>query len=585
MQDIVQVLYWTKIFGVIYEWQLAIATWLVIFIVTLMCFWKPWRFLSRRPEAKPPERFLRSLAISWWGIVMLGSISIWVTTVYNLQNRNWSACTPQFLGALFIVILTFALEGLETAYIDLNDKDPQQFAQQKAADQFRRINEMGPRSQLRGEAFLEAREWAIITLLVAATLMIDQKQYFIPFVAHVSNDRSPLLTIVRLGLTVALTTFALVWVAQSPGKYVARSNSVNFLSYYSSIFALVVLQIAWRILTLIGLQHPSRVTNELALQIMNRCKEKRNLLPSEFRFFADSLKKYGYGFLISDDTLSVKEKGEIEIISRTLFYVGAPRSGVKRRFSFEEGFEAASVNALRDMDPACMRCWAFQAPQIGEKVTPDDLKTWAGLFYSQDPGTWAQPNYIPVPTDTFKVDVVATPPPQTQSLDPDQRPLHTLELELSFQQLLPAPSNGDLTRLPQALLVLWEVSLATKPGAFLLPQQFGEQTVYPYFKKNSHPALRVNVVINLPELPGNGVIFINPEGPSSYRVTYDGILHEGESERFRAQHRTDPLPGAPIHPQGPRLGRKSVFYVDLPLPAAEYEIKVAIAREHPAKKT
>lgn len=530
---------------------------------------------------------------------MIVSTSIWVATAYNVEHRSFAAAAWRFLAAFAIVFFTFALEGLETAYIDLRDRDLQQFAGQRAADLFERINEMGDGSQMKGAAFFEAREWAIITLLVAATLMIDKPEYYIPFVAHITNAQPTLQRIVRLALTVALTTFALVWVAQSPGKYVARRNSVNFLSYYSSRFTLLLLQLAWKALSLVGLQHPSKVTDNLALKIMRKCQEKRNLLPSEFRFFADGVKKYGYGFLISDDSLDVQPDGSVKVVSKTLFYVGMPRSGVQRRFEFEEGFEDGTLHRLEVAGPSDLRCWAFEAPQIGEKVTEDDLKTWAGLFYSKDPSTWGAPEYARVKTDTFKLVPSLTGPAGVRSSPPasategSDRPLHILDLELSFRQRLPKvalTSNNDSSEGvsrkgdQKALLVLWEIQFSTKANTVPLPKKWGDQTQYPYFKRRSHPALRNNVVIKLPEINGHELIFVDPDDRVNYKVTYDGMTHDQETARFQSQDPSDLL-GAPQRPVGSPLSRKSVFYINSPLPAAEYTVQLLIERENPPKQS
>ncbi len=597
-----------RVLGTIYKWQLAPFVLIAVFVTTLVVLWRPWRFIrlwwpryfSSKPGAKRPENFLRSFAVSWWAIVMIVTTSIWIATVYNEEHRSLSACVLPFFGALCIVLLTFALEGLETAYIELRDKDEQQFANKPAADLFKRINKMMDGSQMKGGAFFEAREWAIITLLVAATIMIDKSEYYIPLVSvHVTQQDQPALwTVVRLVLTVALTTFALVWVAQSPGKYVARMNSVAFLGNRSSKVSLWLLQVAWRILSFVGLQCPSVVTNQLASKMMPESRSKRNLLPSEFSCFADDLKKYGYGFLIAETTLNVQPDGSIHIVHRTLFYLGMPRTGVKRSFAFEEGFQDRTMNSLKNNDQTGLKCWAFETSQIGERVTEDDLKTWGSLFYAKDPANWEALDHTPVSTKRFTLGHVLTGPPSavmSQSSDADknsvERPLYNLDVELHFRQRLPADTshlNADLSNgasheiSPKAALVLWEVEVFTNPKTVELPEVLDKPTRYPYYKSHSHPALRENIVINLPEIQEDGVIFVNLDDPVNYEVTYDGLIHARETDRFRSQRRK-PLYGSPEKPQDSRLWKKAEFYIDSPLPAASYKVFLHIDKEAACK--
>ncbi len=416
------------------------------------------------------KELLHGLALTVWAAVIILSALIWFTTVYYADHGIEQ--TIEFIAAPFIVFFTFVLEGIETAYTELREKDRQQFADPSVTRLFDRIRHM------KEEAFFEAREWAIVALLVAATLMIDKSEYYVPFIAHVTEESQPTaVTIIRLGLTIALT-FALVWLAQSPGKHVARKNSVNFLSHWSSQITFSVLRVIWRFLSFLGVQYPSEKTDAFALEVMPQCKEERNLLPSEFSFFADGLKKYGYGFLISDDELNVQEKGACEIVSKALFYVGMPRPGVKRLFAFEEGFADGTVENLKMMDSSHpdFKCWAFEAPLIGEKVTETQLNDWADLFYSKNPSNWARPAYNPISTKlfTFTPDLIS---PKTPSSGTGKdRDLHLLEVELNFRQRLPKEAFEKEDQ--KALVILWEIRVSTKHGTFPLPSQWRERTEY-----------------------------------------------------------------------------------------------------------
>lgn len=597
MQGAPTVLYWDRSMCGIPKWELALIGWGAVFLAILLVSWKPWRYLYReanatRPGVEKPEGFLQSLAISWWAIVMILSTSIWVTTVFNQKNRVWSNCVWPLLGGFCIVFFTFALEGLETAYIELRDKDEQQFVKDNAAFHVYTSIKKGLGSQLGDSAFFEAREWAIITLLVAATLMIDKSEYYIPLVAHVSakySSQEPLVKAVRLMLTIALTTFALVWVAQSPGKFVARKNSVNFLSYPSSQVALPLLQWAWRALSFVGLQHPSKVTDELALKIFRRCRERRNLPPSEFSFFADSLKKYGYGFLITDTSLEIRSDGSCKIKSKTLFYVGMARDRVRRTFSSETGFPEGTVDRLREATSGDLKCWAFDGPAIGEKVTAEDLDGWARLF--NDPGGWKPEGYVNIPTTSFSIDARLSSYPANADHSTDQlgelSSAKTLEMDLAFNQSLPLNeykttlASADY-RGQRALLLFWELTLETLGGAVPLPTSFGQETAYPYFRMHPNPGLRDTVVITLPIINGAKFVVAKPDDQENYEVRYEGVKHKLETQRFQKQER-DPLFGHAAIKRSSELTNSVEIYVDNKLPGALYLYNLHILKQRTAE--
>jgi len=599
-------------FGHIEKWRAALCLLFLVLSVSFIIAWKPWKQELRNEQRGSMPRLGRGLALAFWTTFMILCLSIWLDTVFHEEHENPYACLVPIFWAFCIFFFTFALEGLEVAYIELRDKDDQQFMRERRAIRvLRRIAQMRDRSHpvskagaaltdkdylkardktANGEDFFEAREWAIIMLLIWATFLIDRPKYSIPWVIRVTEQQTGLLTAVRLTLTIGLTAFALVWVAQSPSKYVARNNSVNFLTSIPSQVGLLFLRFAWYLLSFVGLQYPSQITNKLAMRAMPSCQERRNLPPSEFTFFADALKKYGYGFLIGQTDLNICADGSCKVCSRTLFYIDMPRESVSKVFGYEAGFEEESQRKLDNLAPS--KCWVFMSPLIGETVSQKDLETWEELFYFEgDRSGWKADGYTQLPADSFKIKTTLTLPSKdkdSELIAGDGRPLHTLMVELKFLRQLPPPHSNsprETWNQPEAILnqnaviVLWEVEITTKRGTVPLPASDTEKTQYPFYRRHSNPSLRDTIVL---KLPNDGLIFVNPDHPDNFEVNYDGTTHTLETKRFELQVRDDLKKKAPQRGQSTdRLTNEAVLYVDSPLPAAIYSCTFHMERKLP----
>lgn len=590
------ILYWDVVDG-LWRWVYPLVAVLLLFIGLLIGFKVPWgQVWKSRKQARDksagkadaesaaatnqaadsaksaPRTPGQCFAAAFWSTVMLCSLSIWIDTIYHRYSQYGFAIAifPLLfflLVAFSIAFLTFVLEGLEIAHADLRDKDQQQLQNSAASRVFFHIHAMGE------EAFVDAREWAVIALLVVATLLIEKRTYYLPFMGVVSEKHSTALLITRFALTIALTAFSLVWVAQSPGKYVARHNSVEFLSYISLV-PLKVLRWVWWVLCRLGLQYPSELIDKRALELMHRCKKARSLVPSDLDFFADSLKKYGYGFLISDDTLNVQDNGSIEVVSRTLHYIGSPKRSIKRHFVFEKGFKS--------VPPAPMNVRAFEAPPIGEKIDHALLKRWEALFYGEEESEWrsstSKDDFIEYPSDGWRIGtkVVSEPATQSDSQRGTSEPGFRMTVEIDFGQSLPESFPDQEKR---ALLVLWETRATTNDETFPLPK--GEETrPYPYWKKHAQPCFRSAVITTLPA--SSGCVFV-PEADSDYRVTYEDILHQQETERFLRQVRTPEITAknAPKRDRSRGLKTKDTRFMDSSLPAAKFEILFHVRKLNP----
>lgn len=567
-------------------WHFALLATVCLLLLQLFLLWKPWRKWMRQTRADTSRGFWPSLSIAFWSTFSLCALSIWLDTVYHTgHGPDFYALVVFSVFPVVIVFLTFYLEGLETAYTELRDKERRQFEGAATAHVFEDIAAMDKKGE-----FFEAREWAIILLVVGGTLLVEQKNYYLPLVGVVAEEyHAQAHALLRIGLTIALTAFALVWVAQSPGKFVARENSAEFLGYSSRV-PVGIVRMVWWILRIPGLQYPSEFVNELALEMMPRCKKKRNLAPSDLAFFADGLKKYGYGFLISDDTLHIGKDGEIEVISKTFHYVATPRVSVKRFFDFEKGFPTAVADELKRLDPNRTKCWAFDAPLIGERVDAASIQMWGNLFYAEDPAVEfnraAATDYRNLriyPTEGFRIDVSVRDKPAAPDAHPPTEESHEMEINLLFRENLPRTVEGKEPE--RAVLILWETRIMTNKGVFPFPLTNEAVKPYPYYKRHSHPCLRSTLIATLPDIkpsedPYGGFVFVNADNTPSVEVTYDGVPHVQETRKFREQQR-DPqfeTPRAPKYTKDGGLRKRLMYYMDSSLPAANYQVKMHAER-------
>lgn len=520
----------------------------------------------------------RSFFLTVWGTLVIYSLYVWLFSIS--ANGHWYLGLFSFFSLGLILWATFVLEGLETAFLDLHDKD---LTQLKAKAIFQRFTKMKA-------TFADAREWWIVALLVTATLMIERDTYNLPGIG-VTYDTDWVGRLVRIVLTLILTTFPFVWVAQGPGKYVAARNSNAFISYW--FVGPFVSGVRWlsNRLDQVGLQYPSELFDDLAVQSLSKCEPERNLPPSELKFFADGMKRYGFGTLLAKDTLQIKKDGSADFAFKALVYMDAPKSGLTRNMFF--------LNGLSELQS--VRWWLFRTSKdktqtahygiVGEKVEDKLLSVWRSLFESNDPSTWSQPGfyyqYEQTPDfewscdpersdqpDDIVLEESISPRPEmkkylvtldfTRSLPKSRNQRDNLDDYLETSEIPASVSNADLPLPEQTdpILILWEIRGKTKPGAFYVPTKLHETVADTYFKKYSTPCLRSTLRIELLETDD---IFVN-EG--RYSVTYDQIRHELETDRFRRQIRTEES-----NTDKAGYGRKEwTVFVDSPLPGAEYMV-------------
>jgi hypothetical protein len=102
----------------------------------------------------------------------------------------------------------------------------------------------------------------MVAVVVAITLIVDREEYAIPFIGSFRTS-NPFGLGLRYLVTFGLTTFPLVWVAQSPAKDLASTNSDHFLQLAFSELAVRLVTIVRKVVSVFRLRKPSEMFTEI----------------------------------------------------------------------------------------------------------------------------------------------------------------------------------------------------------------------------------------------------------------------------------------------------------------------------------
>ncbi|HTV15069.1 MAG TPA: hypothetical protein VME68_10150 [Acidobacteriaceae bacterium] len=521
----------------------------LILMSFMIWYWLPkWELVDRTSTIRSGRRsWKESLLLSLWLLIVgYSGVSWFLGVARSSLGLGVAICETFVVGAILTGM--FILEGLEAAYVDLQYQDPHQLEENNDTRQALIDSDLYQRVRGMGNSFYEAREWAVVVLIVCATLMIEGRPYSLPLL---DVRDSHVATVI---LTLVLTTFPLVWFAQSPGKAPARRNSAAFLHYWFSRWAAFALVPLSRAVKAVGLEHPSDLGSAAAYAVLKDCRVPRHLPPSEYTFFSDGLKKYGTGILVAYDVLTISSQGAVSFDSATLSYFIAPQDGIKRYFLYEKPFVADTVRSLETMEKC--QYWAFETPVFGEQVTEEDVRLWSGLLWEKNPDNWDPPGYRKFHEEDFQVSAAVKCIASSDGQDQ-----HRLDVSLRFGNSLPEGCSGEVGT--RAMIVLFRIQGKTENGTVTLPTKWGEETKYPFFKHYSLPLLRSTTQIHIDARANLRFVY-----PSKFSVQYDGIPHASEERRFQLQKRPERQLAGPVWKEGLS---ELVYYVDSPLPGGDYE--------------
>jgi hypothetical protein len=511
----------------------SVPSW-ALFLFGVVLLWLLFFYLLHRaslrenPAAKNPSRFSCRAAATWFTFLSISAITFFNTSTESLLGPGWYKVGLLAIFSGSILALVTLLEGIELAYTELRDKELQN-------------NPVFSNIRTHESDFYNAREWCVVLLVVAATLIVEADVYRVPLLGTFSGGFA------RWTMTILLTTLPLVWIAQSPGKELARRNSELFLhSTLAKIaFACVVRPVRF-VTRKIGLDQPSNVfTEEILLRLMPAFRVSRNLPPGERRFFTDSLKKYGYGILSSNDMVTIAHDGRCRFEFEALYYIGLETREIRRFFALDADFDGEPNVTIK----------AFDIVAAGEFVNDSDLEAWKGFVHSnagEAPGPINQ-NFF-----SFRKEIA----PREDNL-PGQK----IDIRVEFASALPrsraSGSQGKCSENSAALIWIG-IQGRTHPGAFRSgahPENPEEKDSY--FKRFAVPCLQANLNFEFPDAAT--ATFANAD----YSVEFDRTKHKGESNKFEALQQ-----GFGVSDDGKKLQ----IVINSPLPGAQYRTTWLVRR-------
>jgi hypothetical protein len=534
------------------HWQFGVALFLSLWVLSFMvaALATAWNSGRSRKEINRDRR-ISALANSLWlsFVVILGIVWLWSVCDLDrsyMMRRNYAEVLLYLAGVSFILFLTFLLEGVELAFTSLSDKEE---AQVSRPGTFKLIRE-------HRKDFYEAREWCMVAMVVTITLIVDREEYAVPFIGSFRTS-NPFGLALRYLVTFGLTTFPLVWVAQSPAKELASTNSDHFLQLAFTELAVRLVTVVRKVVSVFRLRQPSEMFTEIYERIAPGLAEPRRLPPGELKFFTDSLKKYGYAVISGRDSIKVSDDGSCNFCFRSLVYIGSPRSQFSRNIEFDGKVRSDRLD---------VRSWLFEIDEIGETVE-DELGDWFHLFENGSP---RNASIRPISTVGFSVNEVT-------HINSERPRGEKRTVTIQFPYFLP---REDRKNHKKAVLLLAEICGEAGSPAFCAPNDLSDDAPeledY-YFKKYMTPCLRSHVLVELAQ-DSLATLAMN-----KHSVSFDNVELVAESMRFsRMQEVATCLTSykelseqtGGINENGTRL---SVF-LESALPGAEYQTRWHLRR-------
>lgn len=264
-------------------------------------------------KARPGELLLQFLRY----LVLLLVVSVLLGEWYRKIHPEGKP--PITLGAFFgvgvlVVILLLVLafvEALEIAYTILRGKHADEFPEEAKS----LINEMREHEEL----VYGAREWVVTMVVVAITLATEYREPYIPFLIfgwHVSPAFEPLWN----AFAVLLTTIPIIWLAQGPGKILARANPLRTLMLLPTRGCWKIVRSVGWIVDKTGLSLPEKFA-EHRIEKVARSLPKQNLRPSDEGFFLAGLQRYGFAAHELQVKVTIKEGGACVVEQKLVWYL------------------------------------------------------------------------------------------------------------------------------------------------------------------------------------------------------------------------------------------------------------------------
>jgi hypothetical protein len=250
----------------------------------------------------------------FWSIVSVSLLLIWCYTaieVWESYHKLYALATIPIIIASMACV--FLLEGYETAYTELRDKDPEQVM----PDIQKLLREM----QAQDGFFVGEREFLVVLFIVIISLATNLGLVYFPFVDPVEGYRVPEL----FGLI--FTSLIVCWFSSVVAKTLAADNPQAFLLHFKFFWTLIR-KIANQG-EVSGFLAPSRFIISEFLKV-GHFKSRQVLAPSRPAYYDNSFKRYGYAFDMINQEVEIGPFGVCQIHQTCLVWI---LSGRRKEFA------------------------------------------------------------------------------------------------------------------------------------------------------------------------------------------------------------------------------------------------------------
>jgi len=276
----------------------------------------------------------RRLSFWFWTPIGILLIGIWF---HNL-HASWERAIVLISLLFALLFFCFILEGIEIAYTVLQARDELELeSTEDFAKSFARLKEIKPSPEL----FYDAREWWILAIIAALTVMSDFDHFaiYFPGVAFLGLPawdfvpKDHLLTVVKLAFSILFTTVITLWIAQSPAKVIARDNPVAFFQATSWLWAGIR---PWgNFLNMLGIPSPSDGIIALVRTARPRLREEVDSRYAENQY-RESLQSHGYGLHEYGEDIEIFKDGSCSRKFQAIYLIqNGKLDNFVRTFSFD----------------------------------------------------------------------------------------------------------------------------------------------------------------------------------------------------------------------------------------------------------
>lgn len=224
---------------------------------------------------------------------------VWVATVWQ-QEREGLPGVPWAVVVIILLAILYFAEGLELAFADLRDKDPEQIANPAVRKILKEIGE-------RSDFFFAQRQVFVVAIISFVTLVTAYDWVYIPFFKiKLSGHNIP------FWFSFVFTSITVLWFAQVTPKRLAVHNSELFLAHSSFLWPLI------KLVAVMDLPAPSHHVVSV-IKKYSRYSQPRLLKPSGAAHYNTTTHLYGFAADRSSVGIVIGKGGRAQVTRRYLY--------------------------------------------------------------------------------------------------------------------------------------------------------------------------------------------------------------------------------------------------------------------------